>query len=186
MTQINKLYLLFATFFKIGAFSFGGGYAMLPLIEREIVTNNHWLTATEFLDIIGISNATPGPIAINSATFVGYKFAGVAGSLVASASVVLFSFGLVLVASHFVKRFKDSKILKGLLLGLRPALISLILSAVVSSGSKVYYSRQSNAFNIKGILIGLITLLLLLKTKLHPILIIVLSGIMGIIFFGLF
>ena len=185
MTQIDKLFNLFLTFFKIGAFSFGGGYAMLPLIEKEIVTNNQWLTGTEFLDIIGISNATPGPIAINSATYVGYKYAGILGSLVASFSVVLFSFCLVLIASHFIKKFKDSKIMKGLLFGLRPALISLILSAVISSGSKVYYSKVNNSVNFKAIIIGIITIVLLVKTKLHPIIIIVLSGVMGLIFYGL-
>lgn len=182
---MSNLSALFLTFFKIGAFSFGGGYAMLPLIEREIVVNHKWLTPTEFIDIIGISNATPGPIAINSATFVGYKIAGVAGSLVASLAVVLFSFFLVIIASHFIRKFKNSVILKSILLGLRPALIALILSAVYSSANKIYYNFETKVFDFKAMIISIITMILLLKTKIHPILIILFSAVLGFIFYGL-
>ena len=100
---------LFTAFLKIGAFGFGGGYAMLPLIEREIVTNNQWISYREFIDIIGISQMTPGPVAINSATFVGYKVAGIWGSVVATLGVVSFSFILVTIASHYIIKFKESR-----------------------------------------------------------------------------
>ncbi|NLV89566.1 MAG: chromate transporter, partial [Tissierellia bacterium] len=89
---MENLIKLFISFFKIGAFSFGGGYAMLPLIKEEIIDVHGWLTNTEFIDIIAISEMTPGPIAINSATFLGYKVAGVLGSVVATIAVVLPSF----------------------------------------------------------------------------------------------
>lgn len=186
MSYFDKVIDLFLTFFKIGMFSFGGGYAMLPLIEREVVTNKHWITPTEFLDIVGISQATPGPIAINSATFVGFKVLGVFGSLIASLAVVLFSMTLVIIASHFIKKFKDSIILKGILSGLRPALVALILSAVWSSASKVYFNEISKTIDFRAILIGLFTIGLLLKTKIHPILVIVISAVLGFVAYGLF
>lgn len=150
---------------------------MLPLIEREIVTNNKWLTYKEFIDIIGISQMTPGPIAINSATFVGFKIAGLLGSIAGTIGVVSCSFILVSIANHYIVKFKESYILKAALLGMKPALIGLIISVFLSLGIEAYK-------DIKSVLIGVIILGLLLTNKLHPILIIVLSGILGIIFYS--
>lgn len=169
---------LFISFFKVGVFGFGGGYAMLPLIEREMVTNNHWLNYREFIDIIAISQMTPGPIAINSATFVGYKMAGFAGSCIATIGVVSFSFVLVSIATHYVEKFKDSKALKSILLGMKPALIGLILAAFVSLAKESYTDATS-------LIIGAIAAVFLFSKKVHPIIVIVLSGILGIIFYGL-
>ena len=101
---------LFITFFKIGAFSFGGGYAMLPLMQEEIIDVNNWITSTEFIDIIAISEMTPGPIAVNSATFLGYKVAGIGGSALATFGVILPSFIVMSLIFHFMNRFKDSQI----------------------------------------------------------------------------
>lgn len=176
---MNIILKLFLTFLKIGAFSFGGGYAMLPLIEEEVVRLNGWLTEVEFLDIIGISQATPGPIAINSATFVGFKTGGYLGSITASVGVVTVSFGLVLLASHFMEKFKDSKILSAAIKGMRPTLVALIVSAAFSAARTAYLP-----LSIKPIIIGLITLWLLFFTKVHPILIIVISAIMGFVAYG--
>jgi len=103
-----KLYL---AFLKIGTFGFGGGYAMLPLIQKEIVDKNAWLSQTDFMDIIGISQMTPGPIAINAATFVGYKTGGFLGSILATLGVVTTSFILISFANYFFNIFKNSKIL---------------------------------------------------------------------------
>lgn len=174
MGILLKLYL---AFLKVGTFGFGGGYAMLPLIEKEIVDNNHWISSTEFIDIIGISQMTPGPIAINSATFVGYRVAGVAGSIVATLGVVTTSFILVSLAYIFFNKFKESKILSSALSGMRPALIGLIVSVFLSLGYESYK-------DVTSIIIALIIGLLLYKTKIHPILIIVISGILGIAFYG--
>ncbi len=168
---------LFLTFLKIGAFSFGGGYAMLPLIEREIVTNNNWINGSEFLDIIGISQMTPGPIAINSATFVGYKINGILGSVFATLGVVTFSFLLVSIATHYIIKFKNSTLLKSALLGMRPALIGLIISAFLSLAKTSY-------IDIKSIIIGGCILLLSLKTKIHPILIIFIAALCGILLYS--
>ncbi len=175
MNMLTKLYL---TFFKIGIFGYGGGYAMLPLIEKEVVTNNHWLSTHEFLDIIGVSQMTPGPISINTATFVGYKVMGFWGSFFATLGVVSFSFILVSIATHFILKFKDSNLLKSALKGMRPALIGLIFSAFLSLAGHSY-------LDLKSIIIGGIILLVSLKTKIHPILTIVLAGGMGTLFYGI-
>jgi chromate transporter len=176
MTILIKLFL---SFLKIGAFAYGGGYAMIPLIEREVVVTNNWLTSSQFIDIIGISQMTPGPIAINTATFVGYKISGVMGSVFATVGVVTFSFILVSIATHYMIKFKNSKVLKNALIGMRPALIGLIISAFISLAGKAY-------LDAKSVIIGAIILLISLKSKLHPILIIVLSGVLGVIFYGVF
>lgn len=169
-----KLYLVFL---KIGTFGFGGGYAMLPLIEKEIVDTYGWLSSSDFVDIIGISQMTPGPIAINSATFVGYRMAGVLGSIIATLGVVTTSFILVSTANYFFNKFRNSTLLSNALKGMRPALIGLIISVFLSLGFEAYKDLNS-------IFIACIIGFLLYKTKLHPILIIVISGILGIIFYG--
>jgi len=168
---------LFLSFLKIGVFAYGGGYAMIPLIEREVVVTNNWLTSSEFIDIIGISQMTPGPIAINTATFVGYKINGFMGSVFATVGVVTFSFILVSIATHYMIKFKNSNLLKKALTGMRPALIGLIISAFISLAEKSYLDGKS-------VMIGIIILLISLKSRLHPILIIVLSGVLGVAFYG--
>lgn len=176
---MSILIRLFLVFLKIGAFSFGGGYAMLPFIEQEVVNSNQWLTETEFLDIIGISQATPGPIAINTATFVGYRTGGVIGSIVATTGVILVSVILVLIASHFMEKFKDSITLRNALKGMRPALVAMIISATVSTARTAYFP-----FDWKALVIGFATIWLLLKTRLHPILTIVIAAGLGMFFYG--
>lgn len=167
---------LFLSFLKIGAFSFGGGYAMLPLIEKEIVNKRGWISFQEFSDIIGISQMTPGPIAINSATFVGYKVNGVLGSLFATLGVICFSFILVSIASHYIIKFKESKVLKSALMGMRPALIGLIISAFLSLAKGAY-------LDVKSVIIGIVIMGMLLTKKVHPILVIALSAVFGIILY---
>ncbi|WP_125151929.1 chromate transporter [Clostridium rectalis] len=167
---------LFLVFLKIGAFSFGGGYAMLPFIEREIVNNKGWINFQEFSDIIGISQMTPGPVAINSATFVGYKVSKVWGSIAATLGVVAISFFLVSIATHYILKFKESKIIKSSLMGMRPALIGLIISAFLSLAIESYK-------DFKSIIIGIIIMVLLLSKKIHPILVIVVAGVLGIIMY---
>lgn len=167
---------LFLTFLKIGMFGFGGGYAMIPFIEREVVINNSWITDVEFLDIMGISQMTPGPVAINTATFVGFRVDGVVGALVATFGVVIFSFIAVVFISKSMDKFKDNKYLNGVFTGLKPVLIALIISAFVSLAKDSYT-------DIRSIIISVITLSLLLSKKIHPILVIIFSAVMGIIFY---
>lgn len=173
---MNILAAIFLSFLKIGAFAFGGGYAMLPLIEREIVINQQWISYKEFIDIIGISQMTPGPIAINSSTFVGYKVGGVLGSIAGTIGVITVSFILVSIATHYVIKFKESKRLKATLMGMRPALIGLIICAFISLAGQSYH-------DVKSAVMGIVVMGVLLSKKIHPILIILLSGAIGILIF---
>lgn len=174
---MDILIKLFLTFLKIGTFSFGGGYAMIPFIQREIISNHGWISSSEFMDIIGISQMTPGPIAINSATFVGYKVAGVLGSVFATLGVVLMSFILVTIASKTMNKFKESKVLKGALMAMRPVLIALIIQAFYDLALEAYV-------DIKAIIITLVICVLLFKKKINPILSIIVAAVLGIVIYG--
>ncbi len=123
---------LFLTFLKIGAFTFGGGYAMLPLIQREIVEQKHWLTEEEMLDIVAVAESTPGPLAVNCATFVGSKTAGVGGAFAATGGVVLPSFAIMLLISHLLSWVEQARIVQFAFQGIRAGVLVLIGSALIS------------------------------------------------------
>jgi chromate transporter len=167
-----QLFLIFA---QIGLFAFGGGYAILPLIEKEIVNNFHWLTHKEFLEVVTISQLTPGPISINAATFVGYKVGGILGSIVATVSVCLPSVIIILIVVRFLKKFETNIWVTNILKGLRPAVVALIASAAYS------IVKGGGISGIEGIIIGVVSFLLLRSKKLNPILILILAGIVGVI-----
>lgn len=126
----NLLLSLFITFFKIGAFTFGGGYAMIPIIQREIAENRKWLTDDDILDIIAVAESTPGPIAINSATFVGYKVAGFWGAFFSTFAVVLPSFVIIGLISYVLEEFSDVKAVTYAFFGIRAAVLALLLRAL--------------------------------------------------------
>lgn len=168
---------LFITFFKIGIFSFGGGYAMLPFMQSEIIDTNGWLTINQFIDIIGISQMTPGPISINSATFVGYKVSGVMGSIFATVGMTAVSFILISIAHRLINKFKDSISLKACFLGMRPVLIALIINAFLSLAQSAYV-------DIKSIIVTLVIGVCLLSKKIHPIGTIAIAAVLGIILWG--
>jgi chromate transporter len=167
-----QLFLIFA---QIGLFAFGGGYAILPLIEKEIVNNFHWLTYKEFLEVVTISQLTPGPISINAATFVGYKIGGILGSIVATVSVCLPSVIIILIVVRFLKKFETNIWVTNILKGLRPAVVALIASAAYS------IVKGGGISDIIGIIIGVVSFLLLRSKKLNPILILILAGVVGVI-----
>lgn len=123
---------LFLTFLKIGAFTFGGGYAMIPLIRREVALKEHWIEDEELLDILAVSESTPGPIAINTATFVGYKTAGTRGAAAATLGTVLPSFCIIFALSFVLRQFESLKVIQYAFWGVRVAVLSLVLSALVS------------------------------------------------------
>ena len=135
--RFSQCWKLFSTFFRIGAFTFGGGYAMIPLIHREAVEANHWVDDQEILDIIAIAESTPGPIAINSATFIGYKVGGLAGSAAATLGVVLPSFLVISIISLFFTAFMENRWVAWAFEGIRPAVVILILGAVVKMKKSV-------------------------------------------------
>ena len=126
----KTLWQVFVTFFKIGAFTFGGGYAMIPLIQRETVDNHKWVTEDDILEIIAIAESTPGPIAINSATFVGYRTCGVLGSAAATLGVVLPSFVIIFAISFVLRQFQELKAVQYAFQGIRAGVMALLCKAL--------------------------------------------------------
>jgi len=190
------LLTLFYEFFKIGLFTFGGGYAMIPMI-REIVEVHGWADSTEIINFIAISESTPGPFAVNIATFVGGRTAGLLGSVAATLGVILPSFIIILLISRFFKSFQNNKLVKGGLYGIRPAVIGLILAA----GALVLLSNLFGVKTLSGLWSGgvsgvdwislgisavifALSLLKKGKKRIHPIFLIAISAALGIVFFG--
>lgn len=179
---------LFFEFFKIGLFTFGGGYAMIPLI-KEVVLKYNWLTENQFYDFIGVCETTPGPIAVNMATYVGSVCGGFFGSLVATLGVVLPSFIVIVLVVTVLKRVLESKIFKNSLEGIKPVIVALIMSAGLILLIKClgYVSLNEFNFDYKSIIILSILIFTycilkyIFKKKLNPILIILISGILGMV-----
>ena len=137
----SRALTLFLTFFKIGAFTFGGGYAMLPLIQREIVEKRKWITNDDILEVVAIAESTPGPIAVNSATFVGYRTGGFSGALLATLGVVLPSFAVILAISFVLREFESLKAVQYAFSGIRAGVLALVLKALWS----MYKQSPKNA-----------------------------------------
>lgn len=135
--KLNKIWLLFVTFLKIGAFTFGGGYAMIPLIQKEVADKKKWITEDDILDIIAIAESTPGPIAVNSATFVGFKVAGFWGAFASTFGVVLPSFIIITFIAYLLKNFNDYKGVKYAFFGVRAGVLALIIKGFVSMYKQV-------------------------------------------------
>lgn len=128
--KLKKALNLFLTFFKIGAFTFGGGYAMIPLIQKEVVEEKKWITDEDILEIIAIAESTPGPIAINSATFIGYRICGFWGSFFATLGVVLPSFVIILIISFVLNEFQNIKAVQYAFEGIRAGVLALLIKAL--------------------------------------------------------
>lgn len=185
-------FYLFITFFKIGLFTVGGGYAMLPFIQSEVLRLG-WLTNEEIINFIAVSESTPGPFAINIATYVGAQMGGefgiaggILGSLCATLGVVLPSFLIILIIASFFEKFKDNKIVVGCMLGLKPAVIGLIGSAVISIATTVFFpvAITVSVFSTPQFYISLILFIamaVLALKKVHPIIIICISAVVGIV-----
>ncbi|MBU1036882.1 chromate transporter [Patescibacteria group bacterium] len=168
---------LFAIFFKIGLFTVGGGYAMIPFIQKEAVEINKWLTKKDFLEIVALDAVTPGPIAVNLATFVGYKVSGIPGAIIATIGVVLPSLILVTIIATFFYAFRTNKIIQAILNGLKPAVIALIAAAIFS------LLQGKAIFDIKGVIIALIVFVGVVVFKIHPMWLVILSGLAGFILY---
>lgn len=170
---------LFLSFLQIGALSFGGGYAAMPLIQEQIVAQHGWLSMNEFTDLVTIAEMTPGPIAVNSATFVGNRIAGIPGALIATAGCILPACILVMLIAKLYLRYRNIAVLQSILGSLRPAVVAMIASAgiliLISAfwGDGAVVLGNTNWFMV-GIFAGCV--LLLRKTKLSPILVMVLAG----------
>ena len=181
---VMTLLQLFISFLQVGALSFGGGYASMPLIQEQVINVHHWLTVSEFTDLISISQMTPGPIAVNSATFVGIKIAGIPGAIVATIGCILPSILLVTVISHFYLKYRNLSLLQEILKMLRPAVVSLIATAGVSILVTAFFG-ESGLMTIKNIkyqmvVIFIICMVMLMKYKMDPVLVMVLAGVMNV------
>lgn len=176
---------LFLSFLQIGAFSFGGGYAAMPLIQNQVVQLHPWLSQSEFTDLITISQMTPGPIAVNSATFVGTRIAGVPGALAATIGCVLPSCILVTILAKIYLKYRNLSLLQDILKSLRPAVIAMIAAAGVSILVTAFWGNDISSLhldtilsstNIRAVGIFLLSLILLAKFKMDPIHVMLLSG----------
>lgn len=174
---------LFLSFLQIGAFSFGGGYAAMRLIQEQVVYTNHWLTAEQFNNLITISQMTPGPIAINSATFVGLRIAGIGGAIVATLGCILPSCIIVLILALVYFKYRNLSVMQSILAFLRPAVVSMIaasgLSIIMSSffGSEKFPIDFSQT-QIVAIVIFAVSVFLLKKVKLNPVYVMLIAGLM--------
>lgn len=185
---------LFLTFFEIGALTFGGGYAMIPFVREQVLANG-WLTEEELLNMIAVSESTPGPIAVNMATFVGSDQAGVLGSAVATLGVVLPSFIVILIISALLKNFLKYTGVKAFLAGVRPCVVSLILGTAATLLLSVLFGIGSGDFAINVDVLGIIIFAIILAFSLiykkikgkkpSPILMIVISAGLGMIFYSI-
>lgn len=189
------LFELFYVFFFIGLFTIGGGYAMIPMIEDEIVGRG-WLTMEELLNYFAISESTPGPFAVNTATMVGYSQAGLLGAIVATLSVVLPSFIIILIIAKFISNFLKYKSVKWALDGVKPIVTGLIIAVVINLIVKNVFGfpslmdisfKEININNIDFISVGIMIFVFALSKvfkKISPILLIIISAILGILIYG--
>ena len=180
---------LFFTFFKIGLFSIGGGLATLPFLQ-ELVSKYGWITSDELLNMIAISESTPGPIGINTATFVGNTMGGVLGGIVATMGTITPSIIIIIIIAHYFAKFSEEPIVENAFYGIRPAVTGLIAAAgfqvaKISLFNIEVYEKTKNIIDfldLKAILLFGIILFLIMKYKKHPILYLVAAAIVGIIF----
>lgn len=175
---------LFWSFFQIGAFSFGGSMAAMPLIQNQVVDTYGWLTLAEFTDLITISQMTPGPIAINSATFVGTQIAGLTGALVSTLGCVLPSCTIVMLLAWMYGRFQGMTVITGILAGLRPTVVALILAAGLSILRLSFcgndgFTWDISAVDLVAVILFLTGVCLLRKFKLNPVFVMLVSGVLG-------
>lgn len=153
---MKELFELFCTFFKIGAFTFGGGYAMLSLIQREIVENKKWATDEEILDYYAVAQCTPGVIAVNTATFIGYKKKGILGGFVATAGVVLPSFIIISIIAAVLQNFMQYTVVQHIFGGIRVAVAVLIVNAVFTMGKKAIADKLCAVIAVCAFLVSVI------------------------------
>lgn len=190
--MISLFFLLFWTFFQIGLFGFGGGYAMISMIQGEVVTHYHWMTTSQFTDIVAVSQMTPGPIGINSATYVGYTaltnaghawYWGILGSAISTFAVVLPSFILMILISRFLMAYKDHPIVEHVFSWLRPAVVGLLAAAALCLMTPENFSTPQESpwqFYI-SVALFLFAFISTRVYKINPISVILLCGLAGLL-----
>lgn len=175
---MKELFDLFWTFCKIGALTFGGGYAMLPLIQREIVENKKWSTEKEILDYYAVGQCTPGVIAVNTATFIGYKLRGIIGGIVATLGVIFPSIVIILIIATFLQNFADLAIVQSAFAGIRVAVVALIITTVVKL-------IKSSIKDYLGVIIAIIAFVISTFIGLSPVYVVIAAALTGFISKGL-
>ena len=166
---------MFITFFKIGAFTFGGGFAMIPIIQKEVVEKKKWIKDEEFIDTISIAQSSPGPIAVNSSIFVGYKIDGFKGALICTFGTILPSFLIILFISIFFTLVNNNPIFEKVFLGIRPVVVALIFSAVYKLITKAH-------LGYKDLVIAVLAMLTIVLFNITPIYIIVVGVLLRVIY----
>lgn len=172
------MWILFLTFFKIGSFTFGGGFAMIPLIERELVDKKKWISQDEMVDILSISQAFPGAVAVNSAILIGRKLGGYTGALFALIGVILPSFLIILIVARLFIYISNISIIKAALKGISSAIVALLVVAAVRIAKTGIKDKISP-------IITIVALFLLLGTRIHPIYVVIMGILFGLIYHGL-
>ena len=177
---------LFFAFLQIGALSFGGGYAAMPLIQAQAIDKYHWISMSDFTSLITISEMTPGPIAINSATFVGIRIAGIPGAVAATAGCVFPSCIIIFILANLYLKYRNGSLLNGALTTLRPAVVAMIASAGLSILLTAFFQNGQkitlNGIQWEMVLIFILCVILLRKTKVSPVAVMLLAGVMKVLF----
>ena len=177
MIPMSKLLDLFITFLRIGTFTFGGGYVMIPLIQKAVSDDKGWITHDEILEIVAIAESTPGPLAINTATFVGYRIGGVIGAFLATIPVVLPSFVIIVLISTVLQTFSDNVYVRSAFMGVRAGVLALIVKAVYSM------TRKAKGKNVMFYVIMALSFAAVVFLRVNVLLVIVCSGIVGLVSF---
>lgn len=172
---MKKIIEMFITFFKIGAFTFGGGYAMIPLIEEEVVNNKKWIEKEEFVDVLVVSQSLPGALAVNCSVFLGYKISGVIGAVMALLAVILPSFLIILLIAAFFMQFRNNYYVNAAFMGINSAVPLLVLVGAVSLSKGLEK-------NIRTALTIIIALIALVFFDIHPVIVLIISALYGVIF----
>ncbi|MFC4665728.1 chromate transporter [Falsiporphyromonas endometrii] len=172
---MSQLWKLFATFFKIGGFTFGGGYAMLPIIEDALVTKNKWLSREEFLDLFAVAQSLPGVFAVNISLFLGYKLKGIRGAIISALGTTLPSFLVILAIAMYFATFKDNPIVIKIFNGIRPAVVAMIAAPVITTWRSMKMKRSA-------LWIPILSCFLVWYMGVSPVLIIVASAFLGILY----
>ncbi|MBH5320223.1 chromate transporter [Paenibacillus sp. GSMTC-2017] len=177
---------LFLTFLMVGFVSFGGGYAMIPLIQEEVLNRHQWMSAEQLSDIVAVAGMSPGPIATNMAVAIGFQVAGPIGAITASIAMILPSFAIIVLVGHFFFRFRDNELVKSSFFGLRPAIAGMITYAAIvfAQNSGMTSSITFSWFTWSQILIFVGSLIALVFLRKHPFSVIVISGLVGIALYG--
>ena len=180
---MELLLKLFWSFFQIGLLSIGGGYAAMPLIQEQVITINGWMTPGEFTDLITISQMTPGPIAINAASFIGARMAGIPGAIIATMGCIIPSCVIVMMIAWLYRKYSSLRVIDGALKGLRPAVAGMIATAALTMLQSSIF--RNGGIDVAAILIFAAALLVLRKWKPSPILVMSASGLIGLIVYSI-